>query len=59
MPEGLLSTKNFSVKFDRVNLPTFVNGPSYIARENSISFPPAGANINSEKIGELPRVCYS
>ena len=37
---GLFSTKNFSFKFDKVKWPTFVNGPSYIARKNS----PTGAN---------------
>ena len=55
----LLSTQNFSVKFNKVNWSTFVNDPSYIARENSISFSPIGANIKSEKAGELPEVCYS
>ena len=45
MPGGLLSTENISVKIDKVNWPTFVHGPSYIARENSILFPPTGANI--------------
>ena len=38
MSGGSLSIQNFSAKFDKVNCPTFVNGPSYIARENSISF---------------------
>ena len=55
----LLSTQNFSVKFNKVNWSTFVNDPSYIARENSISFSPIGANIKSEKAGELTEVCYS
>ena len=32
MSGGLLSVKNFSVKFDKVYWPTFANGPSYIAR---------------------------
>ena len=59
MSGGLLSTQNFSVKFSKVNWPTFVNGPNYITRENSISFSPTGANIKSEKLGELPRVCNS
>ena len=59
MSGGLLSTQNFSVKFDKVNWPTFANGPSYIARENSVLFPPTGANIKSKKAGELPGVCYS
>ena len=45
MSGGLLSTQNFSVQFDEVNWPTFVNGPSYVAGENSISFPLTGANI--------------
>ena len=58
MSGGLLSTQNFSVKFNRVNWSTFVNGPSYIAMENSISFS-IGANIKSGKAGELPEVCYS
>ena len=53
MSGGLLSTQNFSVKFNRVNWSTFVNGPSYIAMENSISFS-IGANIKSGKAGELP-----
>ena len=59
MSGDLLSTQNFSVKFDKVNWSTFVNGPSYIARKNSISLSSAGANIKSEKSGELPGVCYS
>ena len=59
MSTGLLSTQNFSIKFDKVNLPTFVNGPSDIGRETSISFSSTGANIKSEKAGELPGVCYS
>ena len=29
------------------------------ARQNSISLPSAGANVKSEKAGELPGVCYS
>ena len=45
---GLFSTKNFSFKFDKVKWPTFVNGPSYIARKNS----PTGANTKSEKAGK-------
>ena len=56
---GLLSTHNFSVKFDKVNWPTLADGPSYIARQNPISFPPTGVNIKSEKAGELPGVCFS
>ena len=43
MSGGLLSTQSLNVKFDRVNWPTSVDGLSYIARENSISFPPTGA----------------
>ena len=34
MSGGLLSNQNFSVKFYKVNWPTFVNSPSYIARKN-------------------------
>ena len=56
MSGGLLSAKNFSVKFDKVYWHTFVNGRSYIARENSVLLPPTGANIKSEKAGEIPRV---
>ena len=41
------------------NWPTFVDGSSYIARENSTSFSPAGANIKCEKGLELPGICYS
>ena len=59
MSGGLLSAQNISVKFDKVNWPTLVNGPNYIARESSVSFPPTGANIKSEKAGELQGVCYS
>ena len=59
MSGGLLSTQNFSVKFYKVNWPTFVNGSNFITRENSISFSPTGANIKSEKLGELPRVFNS
>ena len=59
MSGGLPSTQNFSVKFNKVNWSTFFNGPSYIARENAILFPPIGANIKSGKAGELPEVCYS
>ena len=59
MSGALLSTRNFSVKFNKVDWPTFVNGPGYIARKNSISFPLTGSNIKSEKAGELPVVCYS
>ena len=59
MSGGLLSAQNFSVKFDKINWPTFVNGLSYIAWENSILFSPTGANVKSEKVGELPGVCYS
>ena len=47
MPKGLLSTQNFSVKFDKINWPTFVNRPRYITRENSVSFSPTEANIKS------------
>ena len=47
MSGDLLSTQNFSVKFDKVNWSTFVNGPSYIARKNSISLSSAGANIKT------------
>ena len=56
MSGGLLSAKNFSVKFDKVYWHTSVNGRSYIARENSVLLPPTGANIKSEKAGEIPRV---
>ena len=59
MSGGLLSTKNFNVKYEKVNRPTFVNGPSYIAIKNSILFLPTEADITSEKAGELPGVCYS
>ena len=59
MSGGLLSTKNFNVKYEKVNWPTFVNGPSYIAMKNSILFLPTEADIKSEKAGELPGVCYS
>ena len=51
MSGGLISNQNFSVKFDKVNWPTLVGGPSYIARENPVSFPPTGANLKSEKAG--------
>ena len=58
--EGLLSTQNFNIKFNKVNWPTFFNGNIvYIAKENSILFSPTGANIKSKKAGELPWVCYS
>ena len=57
MSGGLFSAKNFSVTFGKVYWPTFVNGPSYIARENPILFPPTGGNIKSEKTGEIQRVC--
>ena len=59
MSVGLLSVQNFSVNFDKINWPTFVNGLSYIAWENSISFSPTGANVKSEKAGELLEVCFS
>ena len=44
MSGGLLSNQNFGVKFDKVNWPTFFKDPSYVARENSVSFPPTGPN---------------
>ena len=53
MSGGLLSNQNFSVKFNKVNWSTFVNGPSFIARENSIS------SLKNEKTGELPGVFFS
>ena len=59
MSGGLLSTQSLNVKFDRVNWPTSVDGLSYIARENSISFPPTGAKYKSEKAGKVLRVCNS
>ena len=59
MSGGLLSTQSFNVKFDKVIWSAFVNGPSCIARENSISFFPGRANIKSEKAGKLPGMCYS
>ena len=59
MSGGVLSTQNFSIKFDKITWPTFVNNPNYIARENSMLFSPTGANIKSEKVGELPGVHYS
>ena len=58
MSGGLLSPKSLSVKFDKVNWPTFVNVPSYVTMENSILFPPIGANIKSEKPWELPGVYF-
>ena len=54
MPGDLLSTQNFSVKFNKVNWPTFVNGPNYFAKQNSISFSSTRTNIKSDKEGELP-----
>ena len=59
MSGGFLSTQNFSVTFDKVNWPTLVNGLSYITKDNSILFPATEANIKSEKVGELPGICYS
>ena len=53
MSGGLLSNQNFSVKFNKVNWSTFVNGPSFIARENSIS------SLKNEKTGELPGIFFS
>ena len=53
MSGGLLSNQNFSVKFNKVNWSTFVNGPSFIARENSIS------SLKNEKAGDLPGVFFS
>ena len=44
---------------DKVNWPTLVDGPSYIARKSSVLFPPTRANIKSEKAGELPGIYYS
>ena len=51
MPGDLPSTQNFNVTLNKVNWSTFVNCQSYIARENSFSFSPTGANIKSEKAG--------
>ena len=59
MSRRLISTQNFCFKLEKVNSPTFVNTPSYIVRKNSISFSPTGANIKSEKVGELRGVYYS
>ena len=59
MSGDILSTQNFSVRFGEVNWPTFVNGLSYIAIENSILFPPTVTNIKFEKAVKLPGVCYS
>ena len=36
MQGGSLSTQNFSINFNKVNWPTFTNGPSYIAAIHSI-----------------------
>ena len=47
MSGGLISTKNFSVKFDKVIRLTFVNGPNYIARENQFCF------LQQEQISSL------
>ena len=33
---GLSSTKKFIVKLDKVNWPTFLNGPSYVTRKNFV-----------------------
>ena len=50
---GLLLTQNFSVTFNKVNWPTLVDRSSYIVTENSILFPPAGANIKGVTRGML------
>ena len=47
MSGGLFSTKNFSVKFHKVNWSTFVNS---LSMENSTLFPLTEANIMSENI---------
>ena len=54
--KGFTLNQQLNVKFDKVKWPNFVNSPNYIARKNSISFPPIGTNIKSEKAGELPVV---
>ena len=45
MSGGLLSTQKVSVKYGKINWPTHFDGPSCIKRENSVSFPPTGADI--------------
>ena len=54
--KGFTLKQQLNVKFDKVKWPNFINSPSYIARKNSISFPPIGTNVKSEKAGELPVV---